>query len=83
MNHFEGIVEIDEAHGGIVNRWLEAGYRLLAIESESRSAKHPGPAGQFYVRRQTKYIVGRSADVAHFDLAPRESQPEAAEGVPA
>lgn len=75
------IVEVVDAHPGPAgtggaNDYFEHGYQLLAIESESNSGKHPGPAGQYYVRRKTRVIVGRTAEVEHWAPAPRRTPPD-------
>ncbi len=68
MNQYEGIVEVQGLSPSRVNQWLEAGYRLLAIETVSTSGRHPvessgANAGQYFVRRSVRYVVGRTADV--------------------
>lgn len=84
MNEYAGIVEIKELRGGeFVNQYLDAGYVLLRIEGVAGSARHPttppgNMAGSYFVWRFLRYIVGRTAEVTHFELPPRSPR-EAAE----
>jgi len=64
-------VELVQTGVQLSNLYLSAGYHLLSVSSTTR----PGtlPDGRPYVHRRMTYVLGRTADVAHFDLPPRPS----------
>lgn len=70
---YAGIVEIFESRTPhLANQFLDRGYELLRIEGISISGRHslePGNgAGSYFVARQVRYIVGRTAAVEHVSL---------------
>lgn len=68
-DRFAGIVELVTCSRKRVNAFLGAGYRLLAVESESLWTSTPktvqGPEG--YVLRHLVFVVGRTPDVEPFE----------------
>jgi hypothetical protein len=73
----EGIVEVQECHLRKANEYLAAGYVLLyeGITTHERTKRD----GQLYISREFQYVVGRTADVAHFEPAPKAQPVEATE----
>ena len=68
------IKEVQEGGRNLANWYLEHGYVLLAIQASSRGQQFPGEganAGQWYVRRNPIYIVGRPEGVDAADPPPR------------
>jgi hypothetical protein len=64
------IVELHEA-GNFrdANRYLAAGYILIKLSDRGQASKKP-ESKEYYVRRWPCFILGRTADVAHFELEP-------------
>ena len=64
------VVEIVELKSSrMVNSYLEAGYRLLAISGMARMVSERGRE-MSHVRRWAQYTLGRPAEVEHADIAP-------------
>lgn len=62
------IVEVVHVtHDDRANAYLAHGYNLIGDpHTTTRLAKHPNnPAG--YIRREVTYVLGRTAEVEHFD----------------
>ena len=73
------IVEVNKTNSFGANFLLEHGYKLLHMDIESESRYHPEPpdhkgARMYYVQRSLRFVVGRTADVAHADI-PRRQYP--------
>ena len=64
------VVEIVELKSSrMVNSYLEAGYRLLAISGMARMVSARG-SEMPHVRRWAEYTLGRSAEVEHVEIRP-------------
>jgi hypothetical protein len=68
-NELKDIVEIVEVGGREVNHFLNAGYRLLSIEQKTWLAE---ARGTVYVRKDLRYVMGRTISVRHIDRPPLE-----------
>lgn len=60
----DGVVEIVEAGLRNANRYLANGYRLLRASVTTRLRRGDNVP---WVRKDFTYVLGRSADVAHYD----------------
>lgn len=65
---FRDIVEVVETNWAKANLYLDHGYRLLGFSNSTDYVKASG-AAPGHVRRRTRCILGRTADVLHFDPA--------------
>ena len=69
------IKEVQEGGKNLANWYLDHGYVLLDIQPAARGQRFPtetGPnAGQWYVRRNPVYVVGRPEGVEAADSPPR------------
>lgn len=70
-NHdsLDGVVEIVEAGRRNTNLYLDNGYRLLRASVTTRLLKRDAVP---WVRKDFTYVLGRSAEVAHYDPPLRE-----------
>lgn len=60
--------ELHEAGGyREANAYLAAGYDLLHITDRTAAKMKPDGSKQIYVQRKPVFILGRTADVAHFE----------------
>ena len=71
MPPFSAYSELVQTGVYVANLYLAAGYHLLALGDTTK----PGVLsdGRPYVHRRKTYVLGRTADVPHFDLPPRPS----------
>jgi hypothetical protein len=72
----EDVVELVEARLYRANLYLEHGYKLLSVLSTSEEDRGR-LTGNAFVRRGIKYVLGRTADVAHYDAPnwqPKQAQ---------
>ena len=71
MPPFSAYTELVQTGVHVANLYLAAGYHLLALGDTTK----PGllSDGRPYVHRRKTYVLGRTADVPHFDLPPRPS----------
>jgi hypothetical protein len=69
MAGFDDIAEVVTCSRKRVNAFLGAGYRLLAVETESLWTKTPKGVERVegYVLKHLVFVVGRPADVEPFD----------------
>lgn len=68
-------VEIAEATGpDACNAYLRHGYHLIGAQGVSGSATHKDTK-TYYVRRRVHYIMGRTADVEHYEPDKRQRVP--------
>jgi hypothetical protein len=73
------IVELVEGRLTSANAYLRHGYRLISVQGVAGSGTHPD-GKSVYVRRQVCYVLGRTAEVEHYDWMPQKSnRPQAAE----
>jgi hypothetical protein len=73
------IKEIQEGGKRIANHYLSHGYVLLSVQSGARIEKFPdgGPnAGQYYIRRNPVYVLGRPEGVEPAEPPPKRTFPE-------
>jgi hypothetical protein len=61
------IVEVAEYHMARANQCLEAGYRLLRIATTSHQREKRDNSNQVYISHEFQYVVGRTAEVPHFE----------------
>jgi len=74
-NTVENIVEVVETGLRRANEFLTHGYTLLYTNTVTRQRN--GPNG-WYIRRDHGYVLGRTADVAHYEPTPRPTKSEEA-----
>lgn len=73
LTPMQEFVEVHTLNGARrTNPYLDAGYRLLAVMPESEPLETT--TKQVVVRKRVVFIVGRTADVEHFD-PPQGKQP--------
>jgi hypothetical protein len=77
MQQYEGIVEIEKTWGvWTTNFFLNNGYHLLGIITESYAEQKPEPDRQYFIRRRIVYVMGRTADVARVERPKRQKREE-------
>ena len=67
-------VELVQSGVHVANLFLAAGYHLVSVNTTTKPDRMAD--GGFYVHRRFTYVLGRTADVAHFDLPPRSEAAE-------
>lgn len=73
------IKEVQEGGKWLANHYLDHGYVLLDIQAGARGQQFPdkGPnAGQWYVRRNPVYVVGRPEGVEAAPPPPQRERPK-------
>ncbi len=77
-SEFDDVEEIVTCSKKLVNRYLQAGYRLLAIEHETSWSDLPKKAGSGgYVRKWLSFALGRPKGIEHFDPLKKPKTTEA------